>query len=172
MDIREQTSQILHQVAELVGQLSNEQYIQSMPVLTDNSVGKHIRHIVVFYQCLLNGVSAGQIDYDKRERNLLLETDRNYALHAIREITNATEIIHDNSLTLNMAYGDGICTVNTSIFRELAYNIEHVIHHLAIIKIGIKTHYAEFSLPENLGVAYPTIKYQQQQVAKDTSYTN
>ena len=165
MDIRKQTSQILHQVAELVGQLNNEQYTQSMSVLTDNSVGKHIRHIVVFYQCLLNGISAGQIDYDKRERNLLLETDRNYAQDAIRKITNVTAIIHDNPLTLDMACGDGICTVNTSTFRELAYNIEHVIHHLAIIKIGIKTHYPEVSLPENLGVAYPTIKYQQQQAA-------
>ena len=165
MDIRKQTSQILHQVAELVGQLNNEQYTQSMPILTDNSVGKHIRHIVVFYQCLLNGISAGQIDYDKRERNLLLETDRNYAQDAIRKITNVTAIICDNPLTLDMACGDGICTVNTSTFRELAYNIEHVIHHLAIIKIGIKTHYPEVSLPENLGVAYPTIKYQQQQAA-------
>ena len=165
MDIRNQTSQVLHQVAELVGQLNNEQYTQSMSVLTDNSVGKHIRHIVVFYQCLLNGISAGQIDYDKRERNLLLETDRNYAQDAIRKITNVTAIIHDNPLTLDMACGDGTCTVNTSTFRELAYNIEHVIHHLAIIKIGIKTHYPEVSLPENLGVAYPTIKYQQQQAA-------
>ena len=165
MDIRNQTSQVLHQVAELVGQLNNEQYTQSMSVLTDNSVGKHIRHIVVFYQCLLNGISAGQIDYDKRERNLLLETDRNYAQDAIRKITNVTAIIRDNPLTLDMACGDGICTVNTSTFRELAYNIEHVIHHLAIIKIGIKTHYPEVSLPENLGVAYPTIKYQQQQAA-------
>lgn len=165
MDIREQTSQILHQVAELVGQLSNEQYSQSMAVLTDNSVGKHVRHIVVFYQCLLNGVSAGQIDYDKRERDLLLETDRDCVQDAIREIINYTEIILDNPLTLNMSYGHGICTVNTSIFRELAYNIEHTIHHLAIIKIGIKTHYPELSLPENLGVAHPTIEYQQRQVA-------
>ena len=165
MDIRNQTSQILHQVAELVGQLNNEQYTQSMSVLTDNSVGKHIRHIVVFYQCLLNGISAGQIDYDKRERNLLLETDRNYAQDAIRKIINNTAVIHDRPLTLDMAYGDGTCTVNTSIFRELAYNIEHVIHHLAIIKIGIKTHYPEVPLPENLGVAYPTVKYQQQQIA-------
>lgn len=165
MDIRKQTSQILSQLAELAGQLSNDQYTQSMTVLTDNSVGKHIRHIVEFYQCLLNGISIGEIDYDKRERNLLLETDINYTQEIIKEIVSYTEIVLDNPLKLKISYEGGICSVNTSVFRELAYNIEHTIHHLAIIKIGIKTHFSEISLSKNLGVAYSTIKYQQQQIA-------
>lgn len=161
MDIRKQTSQILNQVTELVCQFNVEQYSKPLPVLSGNSVGKHIRHIIEFYQCLLNGLSCGCIDYDKRERNLLLETDTNYTQEAIKRITNYIEIIQDNSLLLNASYGDAISTVNTSIFRELAYNIEHTIHHLAIIKIGIKTHFTAIQLPENIGVAHSTIKYQQ-----------
>ena len=165
MDIRKQTFQILNQVAELINQLSSEQYAKSLPVLSDNSVGKHTRHVVEFYQCLLNGLSGGFVDYDKRERNILLETDRNYTQEAIKEIINYIEIIQDNSLQLNISYGDRISAINTSIFRELAYNIEHTVHHLAIIKIGIQTHFPEMSLPENLGVAHSTIKYQQEQLA-------
>lgn len=165
MDIRKQTFQILNQVAELINQLSSEQYAKSLPVLSDNSVGKHTRHVVEFYQCLLNGLSGGFVDYDKRERNILLETDRNYTQEAIKAIINYIEIIQDNSLQLNISYGDRISTINTSIFRELAYNIEHTVHHLAIIKIGIQIHFPEMSLPENLGVAHSTIKYQQEQLA-------
>ena len=164
MTIREQTTKVLNQVLELIKQLDTEQYSQLLPVLTDNSVGKHIRHIAEFYQCLLNGLSAGSIDYDKRERNILLETDIDYTCEAIKKIIHRIEIIQDNKLQLNVSYGDSFSVVETSVFRELTYNIEHTIHHLAIVKIGITTSFPEVILLENIGVSHSTIKFQEQQL--------
>jgi uncharacterized damage-inducible protein DinB len=166
MNIKEQTNEILNQISELVSELSDEQYNVMLPILSNSSIGKHVRHIVEFYQCLTNGLSEGYVNYDKRERNLLLETNRGYTKNAIKIISNCIAIIQDNSLLLNTSHDNTVSTMNTSIFRELTYNMEHAIHHLAIIKIGIKNSFEEVNLSENMGVANSTILYQQQLAVK------
>jgi uncharacterized damage-inducible protein DinB len=166
MNIKEQTNEILNQISELVSELSDEQYNVMLPILSNSSIGKHVRHIVEFYQCLTNGLSEGYVNYDKRERNLLLENNRGYTKNAIKIISNCIAIIQDNSLLLNTSHDNTVSTMNTSIFRELTYNMEHAIHHLAIIKIGIKNSFEEVNLSENMGVANSTILYQQQLAVK------
>lgn len=44
------------------------------------------------------------------------------------------------------------------------YNIEHTIHHLALIKVGLKLVYPDLDLPNHFGVAPSTIKFQQAQL--------
>jgi len=44
------------------------------------------------------------------------------------------------------------------LHRELQYNIEHAVHHLAIIKIGVKTLEDSFKLDDNFGIAASTIR--------------
>jgi hypothetical protein len=55
---------------------------------------------------------------------------------------------------------------NTSYNRELVYNLEHAIHHMAIMKIAVDNAFPQVQMPENFGVAYSTIRYQQQQCAQ------
>lgn len=59
----------------------------------------------------------------------------------------------ENSFELNQ--------IPTNYFREIAYNLEHTIHHMALIKIGINE-VSDIALPEGYGVASSTIKYRQQ----------
>lgn len=162
MYIRKHTSITLLQVSEVIQLLNDNQYAKPLDVLPDNSVGKHIRHVVEFYQCLLNGLKDGIIDYDSRERNNLIETDMAYTQKVIEDIINAIDVTNNKKMLLKITYGENSFTIPTSFLRELVYNIEHTIHHLAIIKIGIKSHFPSLVLPENLGVAHSTIKYQQQ----------
>ncbi|MBK8845057.1 MAG: hypothetical protein IPO27_00300 [Bacteroidetes bacterium] len=162
MDIRNQNIKILADVGNLAQQLMDEQYTAPLEVLAKQAIGKHVRHIVEFHQCLLNGLANKHIDYDSRERNILLETDRIYTCEAIKNIAHCIEQLSDEPLLLAMNYGDGTYSVATSVYRELAYNIEHSIHHLAIIKIGIITHFPQIALPPNFGVAHSTIIHQQQ----------
>ena len=162
MNIKIQTEEILRQVSALINGLSDEQYSALLPVLINNSVGKHVRHIVEFYQCFLNGLQIGCVDYDKRERSLLLETNREFTQNSIENIIDLLKIINDSSIQLTVSHGDSSLIVNTSVFRELAYNIEHTVHHLAIIKIGVMNCFAEIVLPDNMGIASSTIKYQAQ----------
>jgi hypothetical protein len=47
------------------------------------------------------------------------------------------------------------------LFRELAYDLEHSIHHQAIIKIAMKNLNSEYALNENFGVARSTIRFRE-----------
>ncbi|MDX1476670.1 MAG: hypothetical protein R3301_03155 [Saprospiraceae bacterium] len=51
--------------------------------------------------------------------------------------------------------------MDSSLERELIYNIEHTIHHLAIIKIGLAIIAPDIPLPAHFGVAPSTVKYKQ-----------
>ena len=157
--------QILKQLSDLLQTLNAEQYRSMLDLLSNNSIGKHTRHIVEFYQCVFAGLDSGIINYDNRTRNTLLETDREYAQDAIKKIiaeideNNADRIVF---LQLSFSPTTEPTEMQSSYYRELAYNIEHAVHHLAIIKIAVNTYFREVHLPENFGVAHSTQVYQQQ----------
>jgi len=49
--------------------------------------------------------------------------------------------------------------IHSNIKRELVYNLEHAIHHMAIIRIGVINIAPEIELSEGFGIAPSTIKY-------------
>jgi hypothetical protein len=66
----------------------------------------------------------------------------------------------DKKLYLTIDCIDGAIEpiVTTTYFREIVYNIEHTIHHLALIKVALIE--LKLSLVDNnFGMAYSTIKY-------------
>jgi hypothetical protein len=54
-------------------------------------------------------------------------------------------------------------TIETNYFRELTYNIEHAVHHMAIMKIGIREVAGQVVIPTSFGVATSTIRYREQE---------
>ena len=51
--------------------------------------------------------------------------------------------------------------IESNYYRELMYNIEHCIHHQAIIKIAL-LHLGKTEIVENFGIAKSTIEYRRQ----------
>lgn len=168
--ITQANTEILNQLQNVVMSLKNEEYGRQTTVLSNGTIGKHVRHILEFYECLRKGIPANLIDYDARERNLLLETDVDYTHLMIEDIKHWLSFIQeDKKLVLSVCFSTNSeekIEVETTWFRELAYNIEHAIHHMAIIKIAMDIEFKHISLPENFGVAYSTVKYQQTQCAQ------
>lgn len=157
---------VIKQLAELLNQLSPQKYVQALGVLNGSSIGQHTRHIIEFYQCLLNGHKSGAVNYDARARNFLLENDLNFTLHTIENIVMSIETIVDISkpLLLVVSYEPNHkAYIDTSFLREMAYLIEHSIHHYALIRIGLQENFKEIIVPENFGVAYSTIQYRNEQ---------
>jgi hypothetical protein len=48
----------------------------------------------------------------------------------------------------------------SSIGRELLYAYDHAVHHLAIIKLGIKAEIPDVEIDSNIGVAASTLRHQ------------
>jgi hypothetical protein len=155
---------LLNELKAVLIQLDNSSYSKPLELLSGSTVGQHTRHILEFYQCFIDGNTAKEIDYDLRKRNIVIETDSLFAANLIDEINASIDNTSDNNIILKFNNGDESQFISSSIERELVYNIEHAIHHMAIIKIAIISNYPNITLPLNFGVAPSTVKYHSQNV--------
>lgn len=155
---------ILNQLIALCEDLSSDQYSTSLNLLMNNSIGKHIRHIVEFYDILKDSCKGDALlSYDKRKHCNRTETEIKFAVDRFKGILNwLNEIDEDLALKLNISYDKAENKdfyLDTSLQRELVYNIEHAIHHMAIIRIAIEQDFPSIKLDKNFGIAYSTIRF-------------
>lgn len=167
MPIQQSARGLLAQLAEVIDQLSDEDFKQPIAILSGSSLGQHIRHTIEFFLCLMDGTSKGEINYDERRHDKFIETDRKLAISVIQSIDEFLAGKVDNH-PMNLAAnyeveGDEVVRIPSSLYRELAYNIEHAIHHMALIKIGVRALGEHIVLPNHFGVASSTVRYQKQQ---------
>ena len=164
MQLKNTSKTILNQIFDLTAQLSDAEYSAKLDLLSGNSIGKHVRHVVEFFELLVEGSTKGLINYDKRDHELLYETDTKATLVKLESLkTGIDEISNGNEVILEVSYAStdaDAVRIKSSFERELAYNIEHAIHHMAIIKIATQTVFPKIRLAENFGVAYSTVRFQ------------
>jgi hypothetical protein len=163
MEFQKPINQVFLLLSDSLDRLAQDQYNYSCTNLSGNTIGQHVRHIIEMFQCLENGYETGEVDYDKRKRDILIETDKLYASELLKNI--AREICKKNKSLFLLTYYDDMQAepekIGTNYFREIAYNLEHTIHHMALIRIGIKE-IGNISVDESYGVATSTLKYRQQ----------
>ena len=164
MQLKSTGQAILSQIHDLTSQLSDAEFTASLELLNGNTIGKHVRHIVEFFELLVTGNSGGVINYDQRKHDHLLESNIKAVKLSIEKLkTSIGSLSMESEIILEVSYGktdEEKETIKSSIGRELAYNIEHAIHHMAIIKIAIQTVFPNVKLAEPFGVAYSTVRYQ------------
>lgn len=151
---------LLHQLQELLEMLTDEQYGKAIALLSNASIGQHTRHIIEFFIELGKGYETGIVNYDARQRDYTLETERDFAISTISGIMASIQK-ENRPLTLIADFGENDtapCSVPTNYQRELMYNLEHIIHHMAILRIGVNA-VSAIRLPDDFGVAFSTIKY-------------
>lgn len=156
----------LIEIKTLISCLGQEQYRYKSTLLSDASIGQHIRHILEFYISILKGLDNGIVNYDNRERDLNLEINPEFAIACIDRICEDIQGLNPGQeilLSGNFyAEGDTLKAIKTSIERELAYCLEHSIHHQALIKIGLIEQKMDHLIKEGFGVAASTIRHKQQ----------
>jgi uncharacterized damage-inducible protein DinB len=169
MTLQQSSEMILSQLSELLEKMNPAQYKSPVESLSGSSIGSHVRHILEFYECLVRGLEDCAVDYDSRSRTLLLETDVEFALTVLKKIIKTINSVHSDhklKLKVDLSTGNNPVTIHTTFNRELVYNIEHAIHHMAIIKIGVSLAYPALHLDKYFGIAYSTIKYKTQLCAQ------
>jgi hypothetical protein len=150
----------LNELFDLLSQLSNDDYTLPCKELSNSSIGQHTRHIIELFQCLENQYHSGVINYDNRLRDYTIQTDVFVAKQAINSILYTIEK-PNKSLALQQQIDNEKVYIESNYFRELLYNLEHCIHHQALIKVALlKMHHLQ--IDENFGVARSTIEYRKQ----------
>ncbi len=155
---------ILNQLEGTIRQLNEKDFSKPSSALGKSTIGQHTRHTLEFFLCLEKGFQKGIVNYDKRSHDKLIETDKFIALEAINQIRGF--IItkkQDHPLKLEVGYerdSEDCLTIETNYFRELTYNIEHAVHHMAIMKIGLREVAPYVDFASDFGVAVSTIRHQ------------
>lgn len=150
----------LTELSDLLSQLSNNAYNCPCPGLSNATIGEHTRHIIELFQCLKNQYQSGIINYDARKRDCSIQNDTETAQLAITSICKHLEKPNKNLRLQQVIDGEKI-NIESNYNRELLYNLEHCIHHQALIKVAILQNNT-ITIDENFGVARSTIEYRKQ----------
>ena len=163
MQLQDAVNSVFVQLTESLNQLSQKEYAQPCRTLFNNTIGQHVRHIIELFQCLESGYQNGLVNYEKRKRDIAIETDKELASRLLQQIHSGIGKANKD-LVLEATYDDHTdeaIALSTNYFREIAYNLEHTIHHMALIRVGINE-VSSIVLPEEFGVASSTVKYRKQ----------
>lgn len=147
----------LNELSYVIGQLNSVEYSRPLNVLNNASIGQHTRHTIEMFQCLFKGYENGSFSYDDRPRNLQIETDIAFAQLQLDLICSELSI-ENKPLISSYKLGDSMVQLETNFYRELVFNLEHCIHHNALIRIGINDIRA-IQMSDYFGVAPSTIEY-------------
>ncbi len=152
--------QSLEELISLLDQLSDQDYTKSCEALSNATIGEHVRHILEMYKCLEKGYESGILNYDNRERNIRIQTETEFAKQIITEIKMGLK--NENKIVYLEQQIDGLgIRIQSNYYRELLYNLEHCIHHQALIKVVV-LQLENISVNEDFGVARSTIEYRKQ----------
>jgi hypothetical protein len=163
MQLHTSIQHVFVQLSGSLEQLTNEQYAYKSRILSNATIGQHVRHIIEMFICLEDGYDSGIVNYEKRKRDYTIETRKEVATALLKHIYDNLEK-ENKSLVMEAAYNEDsneLITIETNYHREIAYNLEHTIHHMALIKVGIRE-VSDIAIPEGFGVASSTIKYRKE----------
>ena len=152
--LAKEAREVLILLVDSIQSLTLDEYTLRNPLLSQSSIGQHTRHIIELFQALVLNTEATTINYDLRKRALSIEENIDYATDCIAEIICALEA-PNRLMELHSLYAPDT-SIATNFYRELLYNIEHCIHHQAIIKIAM-LHMGKTHIPAHFGVAKSTM---------------
>lgn len=100
-------------------------------------IGSHIRHILDFYDCILDGIESLNIDLTNRKRDEEMHRNCNYALRNVERVISELQQLDEAKLIKYFDVVDdlglGKVTIQYTIGGILAQANSHAIHHYAII---------------------------------------
>lgn len=134
--IIQSTLKTLQKSHYILANLSNEQLSNTSVSPYHSSIGSHMRHILDFYNCILNRDLNNRIDLTARSRNKEVENCCNLALeylnNIIAKLKNFNEDLN-NMLIVSDDLGLGKIEMTYTLAAAFSQANSHTIHHYAII---------------------------------------
>lgn len=152
----------LVQLLNLLRQINTKEFVITIEPYNKSTIGKHVRHILEYYDAVLLSHETKRIDFVNRKRDLLLENNLLYAISNIEKNIQCLNTLTENKSIILICENEEFNStyqVQSNIERELLYAVEHAIHHMAIIKIACLSALPAIQFDNDFGVAYSTIKH-------------
>lgn len=157
----------LQQGCAVLDHITAEQY--SHPIgAHSSSIGKHVRHIIDHYLCLINGMLGDKIAYDARIRDQRYELNVHIARQKIDQICMQLKNIVAKSVgngampkrKLTVSCSTSVeqsspIEVDSTLERELVFLQSHSVHHFALIKMILQGQ--GITIGEHFGIAPSTV---------------
>lgn len=147
----------LNELSNLLKQISSKDYTAPCYGLSNATIGEHTRHIIEMFQCLNDQYESKIVNYDLRKRDYLIQTNPDFAEKEIEVIVANLDKENINLHLQQIIDGEELLT-ESNYNRELLYNLEHCIHHQALIKVALILS-KSVEVDTNFGVARSTIEY-------------
>ena len=153
--------ELLEPLRACLSSLPDGAYGGVLHALGGHSIGEHVRHVLEFYDLFLQ--RRGEvICYDERKRSHAVENDRAVAIEGLDETVDQLwrmEDHADHAVSVRKKRGETehLCTSSTS--RELFHLLDHTVHHMAIIRMGLQEAAPTVVVPDVFGVAASTTHY-------------
>ncbi len=137
------------------------------------AVGPHLRHVMDHYGALITAIhSNGVIDYDKRKREPLIQTDMTAAKERLKFLASALRNLSFNipaklepTLPVTTIFksgpvGEYEVETNSTLGRELIFVSHHAVHHFAVLTAYCEK--AGLVMDHDFGKAPATVAYEKQ----------
>ena len=175
--VRSQALVMLAQHTTILNMISCDDYTKKCSKYFDASIGGHIRHSLDHFQRVVHfdekpfnkepeNTSNILINYDERQRDTLIQTDKKAALEAVRiMVVKIPNLKLENEISVSFMGNEKTFEsyqMKSSIERELSFASHHSIHHLATIKFMMSDLGYQFEKDSPIGIATSTIQCNQE----------
>ena len=154
----------LEELAAVVAALSPEAYRTRMFPSASGSIGEHVRHCLDHVSALVSADPSSCLSYDRRDRGTPVETDAAYALRCIQLLRIKVAVGRWSArldepicIVSTIERGGSVLTSMSTLARELAFVLNHTIHHQAMI--GVLASFHGCDTPDGFGYAPSTPRH-------------
>ena len=155
----------LRQALRLLDGLDDKAYLTSPRAMAPHKVAGHMRHIIEFYECFLEGLELCHVDYDARRRDPAIESSPKVAMERIVALLDRLEfepaLRGDGAIFVRLEDASALQLAEpfllSSVGRELQVLSSHTIHHFALIAMTLRAHGRPVA--PDFGVAPSTLSF-------------
>jgi hypothetical protein len=151
----------LEELSEVVAGLSPDAYRARLLPNASGSIGEHVRHCLDHVSALVSADYSSCLSYERRDRGTAVETEPAHALRCIQLLRIKVAVGQWSArldepicVTSTMTRGGAVLAGMSTLARELAFVLNHTIHHQAMIGLLASLHGCD--VPNGFGFAPST----------------